>query len=65
MQWLRCRHSCIPLQEQVAECSRHLSNEFGFNPKDPEGFYFVGFRKVTEKDKKELSFKDEDPPWLI
>jgi hypothetical protein len=41
-----------------------LANESGFNPKDPEKFYFVGFRKVTEQDKKELSFEDEDPPWL-
>ena len=29
------------VQEQVAECSRHLANESGFNPKDPERFYFV------------------------
>lgn len=52
------------IQEQIADSSRYFAKEAGFNPIDQERYYFVGFRKVTEQDKKELSFVDDDPPWL-
>lgn len=32
---------------------------------DPGGLAFVGFRRVTRKDKQALSFADEPPPWLF
>ncbi len=31
--------------------------------KDPSRYYFIGFRKVTEQDKRLLSFEDQPPPW--
>ena len=30
---------------------------------DPSRPYFIGFRKVTEQDKRLLSFEDQPPPW--
>jgi hypothetical protein len=52
------------IAEQTERTAHHGSKEAGHPLIDPATIQFVGFRRVTEEDKRDLSFEDQPPPWL-
>ena len=53
------------IQEQMIETALLTSETAGIKLKSKETFVFVGFRKVTEEDRRIFSFEDIPPPWLV
>jgi len=51
------------IHEQRAAVGEHLCAAARVNPTDPARIVFVHFGRVTEADKRALSYEDEPPPW--
>lgn len=49
--------------EQADKAGRFGAAEAGVSFTDPGGLKFVRFGRVTEQDKRDLSFVDSPPPW--